>query len=146
MDDSFLKFTFAIAEAYYFWHDLASQELVKYGLKGPHTIYLVGLYGHPEGLSMQDFNLFFFKDKSDVSRMMKILIDKGLVIKDSKYRAKYKLTPEGVEIAKKVVSKTEEIVDFARTGISKEDEDIFYNCLGKIIENLTEIAYKEKNK
>lgn len=145
MDDRFPKFALGIAEAYYCWHRLAAKELNKYGLKGPHSLYLIGLYGHPEGLTMSDFCAFFFKDKSDVSRMMKILIEKGLVTRDRKYRAAYKLTDEGINIAKKVVDKTDEIVDIARKDITEEEEKIFYACLENITENLRTISsrYKE---
>jgi len=44
MVERFEKFSFEIFEATRYWHKLASEEMAKYGLKGPHSTYLMTLY------------------------------------------------------------------------------------------------------
>ena len=70
--------------------------MTKYGLKGPHATYLTTLYRYEEGVTAPQLCELCGKDKSDVSRMVSILEEKGLVTKEvvnqSLYRGIFKLT------------------------------------------------------
>ena len=96
MIDRFEKFSFSINEIFRYWHRLAADELKIYGLKGPHATYLTTLYRYEEGITAPELCELCAKDKSDVSRMISIMEQKGLVKRDgglkSAYRAKIKLT------------------------------------------------------
>ena len=48
----FARFTLAVSEISRCWHKLAGEELAKYGLKGPHAIYLTAMYRYPEGITV----------------------------------------------------------------------------------------------
>lgn len=141
----FERFTLAIASIYKCWHQIASSELQRFGLKGPHAIYLVCLKSHYEGLTMPELCQLLSKDKADVSRMIRLLEDKSLVSKDGGYRASYHLTEEGDKIASIVVKKAKNAVKLAGKDLTDEQRDIFYCALESIVMNLKKI-YEEVNK
>ena len=83
MPDRFERFSIAISEISKYWHRLASEEMEKHGLKGPHAIYITTLLRNPAGLTAPQICEISGKDKADVSRMMAIMEKKGLVTKES---------------------------------------------------------------
>ena len=82
MIDRFEKFSLAIAEINRCWHKIAAEELSKYSLKSSHVTYLLTLARYPEGLTAPKLAELCDRDKADVSRMLSILEEKGLVTKD----------------------------------------------------------------
>ena len=106
MIDRFERFSLAISEISRYWHKLAAEELTQYGLKGPHATYLTTMYQYPEGITVPQLCEVCGKDKSDASRMISILEQKGLVTKQvvdgSLYRGKLRLTEEGKLAAEQV--------------------------------------------
>ena len=48
LDHRFERFSLAIFEISRCWHKLAADEMAKYGLKGPHAMYLVTIRRFPE--------------------------------------------------------------------------------------------------
>ena len=95
MIDRFERFTVALAESSRCWHKLAGEEMKAYGLKGAHATYLTMLSRHPEGVTVQELCEMILKDKSDASRMLAILEEKGLVSKQGGYGGKVVLTEAG---------------------------------------------------
>lgn len=83
MLDRFERFSFAISEISRCWRKLASEEMLKYGLKSPHATYLTTIYKYPQGITVPQLCEVCGKDKSDASRMLAILEKKGLVEKQS---------------------------------------------------------------
>ena len=77
MIERFGRFSFAIFEITRHWHKLASDEMAKYGLKGPHATYLTTLYSFKDGITAPKLCELCGKDKADVSRMMSIMEEKG---------------------------------------------------------------------
>ena len=106
MVDRFEHFSLAINEISRCWRKLAAEELKKYGLKGAHATYLSTMYRYPEGISVPQLCELSGKDKSDASRMVAILEEKGLVTKQevggSLYRGLLVLTDEGRQAAEHV--------------------------------------------
>lgn len=144
MIDRFEKFSLAIAEINRCWHKIAAEELGKYDLKASHVTYLLTLYRNPEGLTAPKLAELCDRDKADVSRMLSILEDKGLVTKDgvgsSRYRGCLRLTPEGQTVAKELAHRAQLAVELAGAGLTEENRAIFYESLDTITKNLRRIS------
>ena len=144
MLDRFERFSYAISEISRCWRKLASEELAKYGLKSPHATYLTTIYRHPEGITVPRLCELSGKDKSDASRMIAILEEKGLaekkVVDGSLYRGLIVLTDEGKHAAEQVSLRAERAVELAGKDLTNETREIFYQALESITENLTELT------
>ena len=126
MLDRFERFSFAISEISRCWRKLASEEMLKYGLKSPHATYLTTMYKYPNGLA--------------------ILEEKGLVEKQSvdgsMYRGILVLTDEGKAAAEHVYKRASLAVDMAGKDLTDETRAIFYKALESIVSNLRELSRK----
>ena len=144
MIDRFERFSLAISEISRYWHKLAAEELTKYGLKGPHATYLTTMYQYPEGITVPQLCEVCGKDKSDASRMISILEQKGLVTKQvvdgSLYRGKLRLTEEGKLAAEQVSQRASRAVEVAGKGLTDAERDSFYKSLDSITANLRELC------
>lgn len=144
MIDRFERFSFAIAEIYRYWHKIAADEMEKYDLKGPYAVYLTTMYRFPDGLTATQLSELCSRDKSDVSRAMSLMEKRGLVTKESVnqnlYRARIRLTDQGVEAAEHVRARAAVAVELAGNGISDKDRSVFYETLEHISSNLQAIS------
>lgn len=144
MLDRFSRFSYAISEISRHWHRLTADEMAKYGLKGTHSIYLLTLYGHPEGLTAPKLCEICDRDKADVSRMMAIMEEKGLVCKEcsgkSKYRGVFRLTDFGVQAAEHVKNRANLAVSLAGKDLTDENREIFYASMESILKNLRQLS------
>lgn len=140
----FERFSYAISEISRCWRKLASEELAKYGLKSPHATYLTTLYKYPEGITVPAFCEVSGKDKSDASRMIAILEEKGLaekkVVDGSLYRGLWVLTDEGKAAAQQVSQRAGRAVELAGKDLTDETREIFYKALESITANLTALS------
>ena len=137
MVSRFERFSYAISEISRCWHKLAAQEMETYGLKAPHSVYLLALYRHPEGITAANLSQMCGKDKADVSRMVTILEEKGLVSKEgASYRALLKLTATGRSAAEQVQKRAATAVELGGEGIADEQRELFYGMLERITGNL----------
>lgn len=144
MLDRFEKFSLAIAEINRCWHKIAAGELSKYDLKASHVTYLLTLARYPEGLTAPKLAELCDRDKADVSRMLSILEDRGLVTKDgiggNRYRGCLRLTPEGQTVAEALSRRAELAVEQAGEGLTERERIIFYTALDTITKNLRRIC------
>ena len=144
MISRFERFSFAMFEITRYWHKISADEMARYGLKGQHSVYLITLYRHPDGITAAQLSTLCSKDKSDVSRMMSIMEEKGLVTKDtsngSNYRARLFLTDLGREAAEHVAERANIAVDLAGGFMTEESRQTFYEVLEKISSNLQSIS------
>lgn len=133
-----------MSEVYRCWHKLAAEELAEYGLNSPHAVYLNVLYKFEEGITAAQLSVLCSKNKADVSRMVSIMEEKGIVKKeavgDNLYRAKIKLTERGKEAAEHVRERAALAVELAGGGLSGENREIFYNALELITSNLQTLS------
>ena len=110
MVDRFERFSFAISEISRCWHKLAAEEMEKYGLRGPHCLYLLAMYHHPGGVTAPQLGELCGRDKADVSRMMAMMREKGLVVKESAgqtlYGGVWRLTHAGKAAAEYVCARS----------------------------------------
>ena len=144
MFDRFSRFSYAITEISRHWHRLAADEMARYGLKGTHSIYLLTLFQYPEGLTAPQLCETCDRDKADVSRMMAIMEEKGLVCKEctgnSKYRGIFRLTEEGAAAAKHVRDRANLAVELAGKDLTPENREIFYTSMESILVNLRQMS------
>lgn len=144
MVERFMKFSLAISEITRYWHKIASEELSKYGLKGPHATYLAIMYRYPDGITVPQICELCGKDKSDASRMIGILEEKGLVVKlsvdGSRYRGLLVLTEEGKIAAEHVCNKAVRAVEMAGQNLTREMRENFYQSLESITVNLKKLS------
>ena len=140
MVERFERFSLAISEISYHWHKLSADEMKKYGLKSTHSLYLLTMLKYPEGLTAPQLYEICGKDKSDVSRMMAILEEKNFVKKEgiyqNLYKGSFKLTDEGVAVAKGVRRRAALAVEYAGKDMAEEERVIFYTALESIAGNL----------
>lgn len=144
MVNRFEKFSFAISEIHRFWHKIASDEMTKLGLKGAHVVYLVALKRFPKGVTAAELSEMCGRDKSDVSRAIAAMQEKGFVekqgVNQNLYRAKLTLTKEGEEAAAHISKRAGLAVEMAGKGFDDEERKIFYEVLERIVANLGSIS------
>ncbi|MGN1204317.1 MAG: MarR family winged helix-turn-helix transcriptional regulator [Lachnospiraceae bacterium] len=144
MIDRFERFSFAISEISRYWHKIAAEELKKYNLKSSHAVYLTAMYRFPDGITAPALADICGRDKADVSRMMSIMENKGLITKEGNgqnlYRGILKLTESGRLIAAQICKRASLAVERAGNGLTEENRTIFYECLERIAGNLKRIS------
>lgn len=139
----FERFSLAIFDISRCWHKIASDEMSNYGLKGPHSIYLIAMSRHPEGLTSGQLTDICNRDKADVSRAMAAMEQSGLVEKDlpgNRYRARLVLTEKGKEAAHHICKRAAVAVEMAGKGMTDDQRAVFYETLDLIAANLREIS------
>lgn len=141
MVNRFQRFSYAVSELSRCWHKIAAQEMEQYGLKGPHCVYLLTLYRHPEGLTASQLCTLCGKDKADVSRMMAMMEQKDLISKDGHtYRAILKLTEAGKAAAEHVQARASKAVELGGNGMTEKNREQFYKTLELVVSNLQSIC------
>lgn len=144
MVERFERFSLAIFEISKHWHKIAGEEMAKYGLKGQHATYLLAIANCEDGITAPQICESCGKDKADVSRMMSIMEQKGLVTKESvhqnMYRGVFKLTEKGEEAVEHVRRRASLAVELAGRDLDDERRTIFYGALESIVLNLREIS------
>ena len=144
MIERFEQFTLAVFEISRYWHRLAEEELSVYGLKGSHVIYLTVLYRHEDGIAGPELCELCGRDKSDLSRAVAVLQEKGLVTKEvvnqSLYRGLLKLTRRGRAVAEQISKRASLAVELAGRDLSETTRETFYAALFSIAANLREIS------
>ncbi len=147
MIDRFEHFTFAMNESNKFLRKIAGDEMKKHGLKSPHAIYFTMLANSAEkGLTATQLCELSGRDKADVSRMLSLMEEKGLVVKkgvhQNLYNGFFVLTEDGYKIAECVKQKAARAVEIAGKDLTQEARDSFYASLDSIVENLRELSKK----
>lgn len=142
--DRFERFSVAISEISRYWHKITADEMEKYGLKGAHSVYLATMQRYPEGVTATQLCELCAKDKSDVSRMMAIMEEKGLVKKEgvhqNMYRGAFRLTEKGMAAADYVRKRASLAVELAGRDLSDDMRSAMYDALESICSRLEEIS------
>lgn len=148
MIDRFQRFSFDISEIYRYWHQIAADEMSKYGLKGPYAVYFTTLYFYEEGLSAAMLSEKTGRDKADVSRAVSIMEKEGFLIRvrnsTSQYRAPLILTEKGRRTAEMINERARQSVEFGGAGLTDEERETFYYGLDMIASNLQKLTSKDK--
>ncbi len=140
----FERFSFAISEMSKYWHKIAAEEMENYGMRSTHSIYLLTLARSSDGMTATQLCDACGKDKSDVSRVMALMIQKGIVQKNSDehkiYKSHYALTPAGREMADHICIRAARAVEIAGGDVSEEHREIFYETMETIVNNLRALS------
>ena len=140
MVSRFERFSHAISEINRCWHKIASDEMGKYGLKGPYAIYLMAMLRHPDGITAAKLCEVCARDKSDVSRAISEMEQKGMVIRlgdtNKAYRAPLSLTSDGRMAAEHIEQRAMLAVEFGGKGLGDERREVLYEALELIVSNL----------
>lgn len=119
-------------------------EMVRYGLKGPHAQYLIAMNRFPEGITAAQLSNICEKDKAAVSRAVSELEKGGLICRANKastsYRAMLTLTERGKEATAQLIHKAELAVEKAGQGLTEENRVIFYSAFHLIATNLQRMS------
>ena len=141
MPDRFERFSFAMLEIYRHWHDIATEEMRRFGLKVPHALYLLTMQHYEEGITATQLAELCGRDKSEISRCMAILEKRGLVVRDqTSYRALLRLTEDGKAAAAALRERAQLAVSLGGRGISEKNRTSFYETLELIAYNLQTIS------
>ena len=144
MTSRFEQFSASVFSFYRSIQKIERVEMEKYGLKGPHSIYLVVMHRFPDGITAPQLCEYCGKDKSDVSRMMSIMEQKGLVTKESVHQNRYggifRLTEEGWKAAEFVCQRAALAVELAGKELSAEVRAHLYAGLESIAANLRDLS------
>ena len=140
MVDRFERFSLAISEINRYWHRLTTVEMEPYGLKGAHCLYLLALARHPEGLTAPKVGELCDRDKADVSRTLTLLEKQGMVEREgAHYRARYRLTGQGMDAAEHVRNRAALAVEIAGRALTDDTRAVFYDALDSITANLRKL-------
>ena len=144
MLERFEKFSYTVYELQRCWNRIAAEEMVFYGLKGPHAAYLIAMFRRPEGITAAQLGAICGRDKADVSRAVAVLESKGILRKEAGsgnlYRAKLRLTEYGSAITESIVKKAMLAEEIAGAGLSDEQREVLYSALNKISKNMEELC------
>lgn len=140
MTNRFEKFSSAISEISRYWHQISTEEMSRYGLKGACTVYLTTLLKNPDGLTAAQLCEMCSKDKADVSRAICTMKDKGIIVNNNGYRALITLTEKGKKVAEQINTRAMLAVELAGCDISDNDRSVFYSSLEQITKNLQRIS------
>lgn len=116
---------------------LKAAQMDAFSLSGAHTNCLCRL--HEAGsLTQGELTRLERMDRSQVSRVLRDLMQKGYVVSDAQagYKRRYALTPAGEETAARVEAIILDINRFVSGSISDADIEIFYKTLTTIAQNL----------
>lgn len=141
MIDRFERFVSVISSISRNLHRIMSEEMEKYGLKGPYAVYLVALSRNEDGITAARLSEICEKNKAAVSRALAELEKIHLIERESSgYRAKIRLTPEGKAAADYVRVRAILAVEQAGGDLSMEQRKIFYESLELIAKKLHTIG------
>ena len=140
--DRFETFSLALFNMSRYWNRLAAEEMEKYGLKGAHAFYLVTVLRHDGEVTASRLCELCGKDKADVSRAVSKMEEIGLLqrVGTNPYRAKLKLTQQGVAAAEAVRETAATIVDRVGGDLTPENRAVFYEVLASVTANLEKLC------
>ncbi len=118
---------------------LKNRYMSSYGLSSTHTMCIRKLYSAPNGLTRTQIAKKCELDKSQISRIINELSEKGYVLEGpecSNYKKRVMLTYEGKRIAADINSIALDINRYVSGNISDEDITTFYRVFGEICKNL----------
>lgn len=113
----------------------------EYGLGSAHTACMRILYDSEDGLTQNDISKKSEVDKAQTSRVLSELLEKNFVIaseSDKIYNKVYRLTEEGLVVAKDINRQVTEICNFVSGDIPDEEMASFYNTLEKLSNRILE--------
>lgn len=148
MINRFEEFNRNIALAHKYIIGIKSREMNKYGLKGANVMCLFFIGSHKDGLTPAELCSLCCEDKAGISKSLSTLKEKGYVagVGEGKYKIKYTITDEGLEIYEEISRFIITAVDAAGHGLTENEREVFYKALEKIVLNLEKLTQELKDK
>lgn len=141
MNARFENFTFCIMKLNKLVNRIKISGIKKFGLKGIHVLCIYNLYVHG-ALTARELIKLTLEDKAAISRALKMLAEKEIVVYDSDgYNSPVELTELGVSVAITIEAEAEKAVNAAGGTLTDEQRNNFYRCL-EIISTHLEEYYK----
>lgn len=136
----FQEFVSGITVCYKYLQRIKNFQMTELGLKGIHVSCLFNLHNCPEGLTATQLCSLCCEDKATISRTVADLREKGYIEPSTgkSYRAVLRLSEAGEAVAKQMEPMIESWVSAGGEGLTDEQREVFYQCLGMISENLKE--------
>ena len=138
------QFTTAISSIYHYFQKIEREEMVRYGLRGTYTQYLLAIDRAYDGITAAELSELCEKDKAAVSRAVAEMEDQNLLYRELNneraYRARLFLTEEGRRAADFVRQRSKTAVGLAGDGLSDADRAVMYAALELIAGNLQRIS------
>ena len=140
--DRFETFSLALFNMSRYWNRLAAEEMEKYGLKGAHAFYLVTVLRYDGEVTASQLCDLCGKDKADVSRAVAKMEQIGLLerVGSNPFRARLKLTEQGIAAAQAVRETSAVIVERVGGDLSPEKRAVFYEVLASVTANLEKLC------
>lgn len=149
MINRFEEFSSGIAAIYKSIQKIERDQMIPYGLKGPHVQCLVVMNRHPDGVTAAELCELCEKDKAAISRAVSELEREGMLTRGGEreriYRSPLVLTEKGKQTAEQIGQIAERAVLAAGKGLSEENREIFYAALRLIASNLQAICEEGLN-
>ena len=154
MRERFETFTVLISSISRSIRRLKTEETAEFNLKSPHVSCLYYLYKAEDMdtvTTAADLCGICDEDKGAVSRTVLYLEQNGFVERhgtgskpsaggSKRYRAPLVLTDKGREVAAKLVARIDCVLGEVAFGVSDEEREILYRCLGQIDRNLAQMC------
>ena len=122
---------------------IKTDEVAEFNLKSPHVSCLYYLY-KSDKLCSTELAEVCDEDKAAISRTLMHLEREGLISCENqgkrRYKADYKLTEHGREVATIISAKIDRLIMLAGEDLTDEERRVFYYALEKISAKLDDIA------
>ena len=145
MEERFRTFTVLITKISRDIRKIKTGEMQEFGLSNMHVSCLYYLYKQ-KSLSAKELMDICLEDKAVMSKAINYLEKIGLIICETNQKKRYKsyfeLTDNGLIVAKSIVAKIENILDFASADIDNNDRSVMYKSLLSISNKLDELCSK----
>ncbi len=146
MKERFETFTVLIASISRSIRRLKTEETAEFNLKSPHVSCLYYLY-KAESMTAAEICEVCDEDKAAVSRSILYLEQNGFLTREAKptghpgaggkhYRTPLTLTDRGREVAAKLVTRIDRVLEAVADGVSEEERIVLYRVLTRIDRNL----------
>ena len=143
--ERFEYFTTLVTKTYKCIQKIKLAEAERLGLKANYVMYMYYLGKNSYGLTPTELSKLCIEDKAAVSRIITDLTKKGFVKpaqvdSQRKYRTKFILTKEGIDMNKRINDTISIAVSKASNGLSDEDRETFYRVFSYVTNNLEMIC------
>ncbi len=148
----FEKFTSNVSLAYKYIIKIKAHEMEEFGLKAAHVMCLFFIGRNKDGLNAGELVDLCNEDKSGISKALTVLKEKGYIspttpIGSQKYRIRYVITENGLEIYDRIIEAITNVIEKCNYGLDAEERRSFYATFEKIVANLIKFHNEtEKNK
>ena len=125
---------------------LADEKMGPYGLRSSHVMCILQLAKSENGLSSAELSDACGVDKAFISRITTELTEKNYIVRSGalgKYKMKFVLTDEGLEIFDIIQGYLCEFIGFIDKNTATRKLEIFYEVLASIDERLAQIIDTE---